>query len=54
MALVISTFDKHRPRFAGQYAGIAQLVAHLICNQAVLGSIPGASSITKPLIEVKL
>lgn len=34
-ALVISTFDKHRPRFAGEYAGMAQLVAHLSCNQRV-------------------
>ena len=50
-ALVISTFDKHRPRFAGQYAGMAQLAAHLICKQTVLSSSLGASSITKPLFK---
>ena len=49
--LAILTFDKHRPRFAGQYAGMAQLAAHLICNQTVLSSSLGVSSIIKPLFK---
>ena len=48
----LSPNDHVRPEATFAQAGLAQLVEHLICNQGVLGSIPGAGTRNFPIFAV--